>query len=328
MQLSPECRRILKNNLITQLDEDSFEGLLFLKVLDLSMNKIEMVAPHVFQPLPFLQSLNLAGNAIHEIHSGTFETWHGLLLLTSVVLAHNPLESFNDKALYNLGSMTYLDVGATNIPVPAIKTLLKTLPGLTTIILPNSVTCCLCLAQKKNTIRPETVKLHCLKTCPVNTFQCKLNTVLSKFLNSLRVHQINRTVPLTIESERPLTSSIEAKDFTEKRAENMHPLIQVNFPDKDNVLQATISSNYWENQGIMEISIPVYITVGVILIVMCFLSICWKRSTTQKKKPASNDDSEEDSCSQRVCISALYGCEWAEQQAEVERLRGLSRRQK
>ncbi|XP_075441304.1 leucine-rich repeat-containing protein 37A2-like isoform X2 [Ascaphus truei] len=225
----------LKDNVLKHIYKDAFEGLLLLKFLDLSCNKIEKVEPHAFEPLPFLQSVNLAGNFIHQIYSGTFEAWHELQFLTFLVLGHNPVAVFNDNALFNLASLTYLDVGATNIPVPTIQTIMMTPPRLEKLILPYSIACCLCLAKTRIELHCNTVKLHCTAACDMNNPPCQNNKVLpleeNTFRKSLEAHRKNRTVILHIEPEAPLGQSEEEQELTDCD-KLRRPLVQVNFNEE------------------------------------------------------------------------------------------------
>ncbi|XP_054527305.1 leucine-rich repeat-containing protein 37A isoform X10 [Pan troglodytes] len=50
---------ILRENYLTELHKDSFEGLLSLQYLDLSCNKIQSIERHTFEPLPFLKFMIL-----------------------------------------------------------------------------------------------------------------------------------------------------------------------------------------------------------------------------------------------------------------------------
>ncbi|XP_030663895.1 leucine-rich repeat-containing protein 37B [Nomascus leucogenys] len=72
---------ILSENYLTELHNDSFEGLLSLQYLDLSCNKIQYIERRTFESLPFLQYINLGCNLITELSHGTFQAWHGMQFL-------------------------------------------------------------------------------------------------------------------------------------------------------------------------------------------------------------------------------------------------------
>ncbi|CAM5178051.1 unnamed protein product, partial [Eretmochelys imbricata] len=118
--------QVLKDNDLSKLQKDSLEGLLSLKHLDLSCNKILFIEKQAFEPLPFLQYINLGGNLITELHYGTFQAWHGMQFLQKLVLSHNPLSIIADTSFFELPSLKYLDLGATQVTQKTFQTLLMT----------------------------------------------------------------------------------------------------------------------------------------------------------------------------------------------------------
>ncbi|XP_029080443.1 leucine-rich repeat-containing protein 37B-like [Monodon monoceros] len=108
-------RRILSENYLTELHEDSFEGLLSLRYLDLSCNKIQPIERHTFEPLPVLQFINLGCNLLTELSFGTFQAWHGMQFLHKLILNRNPLTTVEDSYLFKLPALKYLDMGTTQV---------------------------------------------------------------------------------------------------------------------------------------------------------------------------------------------------------------------
>ncbi|PNI17386.1 LRRC37A3 isoform 5, partial [Pan troglodytes] len=115
---------ILRENYLTELHKDSFEGLLSLQYLDLSCNKIQSIERHTFEPLPFLKFINLSCNVITELSFGTFQAWHGMQFLHKLILNHNPLTTVEDPYLFKLPALKYLDMGTTLVPLTTLKNIL------------------------------------------------------------------------------------------------------------------------------------------------------------------------------------------------------------
>ncbi|KAM8991260.1 leucine-rich repeat-containing protein 37A3-like [Ara ararauna] len=84
------------------------EGLLLLRHLDLSYNKIEAIEARAFENLPFLETINLEGNLITEVQSDTFRAWHGMQFLQTLVLSRNPLSVIEDTWFFKLPSVAHL----------------------------------------------------------------------------------------------------------------------------------------------------------------------------------------------------------------------------
>ncbi|XP_025020300.1 leucine-rich repeat-containing protein 37B-like [Python bivittatus] len=72
---------ILKNNHLSGLSNKSLDGLLSLTHLDVSCNQIQTIDRNAFEPVPFLQFINLSGNLIERITQGAFQAWHGMQFL-------------------------------------------------------------------------------------------------------------------------------------------------------------------------------------------------------------------------------------------------------
>ncbi|XP_030655634.1 leucine-rich repeat-containing protein 37B-like [Nomascus leucogenys] len=202
---------ILSENYLTELHNDSFEGLLSLQYLDLSCNKIQYIERRTFESLPFLQYINLGCNLITELSHGTFQAWHGMQFLHNLILNRNPLTAVEDPYLFELPALKYLDMGTTHITLTTLKNILTMTVELEKLILPSHVACCLC--QFKNSIEAvcETVKLHCNTECLINTVHCPEEASVGNpegaFMKVLQARKQHTSTELTIESEAPSDSS-------------------------------------------------------------------------------------------------------------------------
>ncbi|XP_064030448.1 leucine-rich repeat-containing protein 37B [Pogoniulus pusillus] len=105
---------VLQDNDLQAVKRHSLEGLLLLKHLDLSHNQILVIEEAAFEPLPFLQLLNLDGNLLTQLWNGTFQAWHGMQFLEKLVLSHNPLTVIADTSFFSLPSLKYLPPEATS----------------------------------------------------------------------------------------------------------------------------------------------------------------------------------------------------------------------
>nr|XP_042700731.1 leucine-rich repeat-containing protein 37A-like [Chrysemys picta bellii] len=202
---------VLKDNDLSKLQKDSLEGLLSLKHLDLSCNKILFIEKHAFEPLPFLQYINLGGNLITELRYGTFQAWHGMQFLQKLVLSHNPLSIIADTSFFELPSLKYL-------------------------ILPNNMACCLCQMKENIEILCKTIKLHCEHLCATNSSLCgrfavniyhfehrhlksdhysisfhgePLEKMQEELMKVLQSRKLNASIVLNLEPEEPLLTNSE-----------------------------------------------------------------------------------------------------------------------
>nr|XP_009683646.1 PREDICTED: leucine-rich repeat-containing protein 37A2-like isoform X2 [Struthio camelus australis] len=180
---------------------------------DLSCNKILSIEEHAFEPLPFLQLINLGGNLITQIQNGTFQAWHGMQFLQKLVLSHNPLSVIDDTSFFDLPSLKYLDLGATQVTLQTFHTLLLTTVHLETLKLPSDMACCLC--QKKDTIETlcKTIKLRCENLCTTNAPQCAHTDSLAKMqaeiMKVLQSRKLNTTVVLNLKPKEPVLGGYE-----------------------------------------------------------------------------------------------------------------------
>ncbi|XP_047293156.1 leucine-rich repeat-containing protein 37A isoform X4 [Homo sapiens] len=202
---------ILRENNLTELHKDSFEGLLSLQYLDLSCNKIQSIERHTFEPLPFLKFINLSCNVITELSFGTFQAWHGMQFLHKLILNHNPLTTVEDPYLFKLPALKYLDMGTTLVPLTTLKNILMMTVELEKLILPSHMACCLC--QFKNSIEAvcKTVKLHCNSACLTNTTHCPEEASVGNpegaFMKVLQARKNYTSTELIVEPEEPSDSS-------------------------------------------------------------------------------------------------------------------------
>ncbi|KAI2584647.1 leucine rich repeat containing 37 member A3, partial [Homo sapiens] len=202
---------ILRENNLTELHKDSFEGLLSLQYLDLSCNKIQSIERHTFEPLPFLKFINLSCNVITELSFGTFQAWHGMQFLHKLILNHNPLTTVEDPYLFKLPALKYLDMGTTLVPLTTLKNILMMTVELEKLIVPSHMACCLC--QFKNSIEAvcKTVKLHCNSACLTNTTHCPEEASVGNpegaFMKVLQARKNYTSTELIIEPEEPSDSS-------------------------------------------------------------------------------------------------------------------------
>ncbi|XP_026955928.1 leucine-rich repeat-containing protein 37B-like, partial [Sagmatias obliquidens] len=70
-----------QGNSISYLDESIWKAYRWAEKLDLSCNKIQSIERRTFEPLPFLQFINLGCNLLTELSFGTFQAWHGMRFL-------------------------------------------------------------------------------------------------------------------------------------------------------------------------------------------------------------------------------------------------------
>ncbi|XP_034272150.1 leucine-rich repeat-containing protein 37B-like isoform X2 [Pantherophis guttatus] len=139
---------ILKNNRLSRLDNISLDGLFF------------------------LVHLNLSGNCILRIMEGTFQTWHGMLFLSKVILSHNPLREIEDSHFYRLPSMEFLDLSSTEITQDILQNLLKiSLKTLKTIVLPRKMSYYHHKILSSIEVLHKTAKLDCTNNCLLNIIE-------------------------------------------------------------------------------------------------------------------------------------------------------------
>ncbi|KAJ7341993.1 hypothetical protein JRQ81_008302, partial [Phrynocephalus forsythii] len=198
---------VLKGNRLNTLQNTSLDGLLSLTHLDVSCNKIKMIGKDAFEPVPFLQFINLSGNVIGQITQGTFQAWHGMQFLLKMILSHNPLTDIQDPHFYNLPSLKFLDLGATDISPKVVMDLLNTTIQLKMLVVPRKISSCLCCILDNTEVLSETIELNCTKTSDRSTTPCaqeeSWNKMQDEVMKILGTRKQNRSVTLTILPENP-----------------------------------------------------------------------------------------------------------------------------
>uniref|UniRef100_A0A6I8N206 LRRC37A/B like protein 1 C-terminal domain-containing protein n=1 Tax=Ornithorhynchus anatinus TaxID=9258 RepID=A0A6I8N206_ORNAN len=211
--------RTLRDNELSELHKDSFDGLLTLKYLDASCNKIQVIEKCTFEPLPFLQFLNLSCNLLTELSHGTFQAWHGMQFLQKLILSRNPLVTIEDPSFFDLPSLKYLDMDATQVTLKVIQSILMMSLKLKTMILPENVACCLCQFKKSIEIVCKTIKLQCDHLCAINATLCDvkepLDEVKKEFVQVLESRKKNTSSLLTLRPQVLVTSSGKLKSTTQ-----------------------------------------------------------------------------------------------------------------
>ncbi|XP_064492504.1 leucine-rich repeat-containing protein 37A3-like isoform X2 [Pseudopipra pipra] len=167
---------VLRDNELQAVKSHSLEGLFLLKHLDLSANRILLIEEGAFEPLPFLRLLNLSGNGLTQIHSSTFQAWHGMQFLEELILSHNPLTVIADPAFFKLPSLNYLDLSATQVTPQTLLLLLQTTVHLETLKLPKDVACCLCQEHASTETPCRTIQFLCENLCSSSSAQCAAHT--------------------------------------------------------------------------------------------------------------------------------------------------------
>uniref|UniRef100_A0A287AQJ6 LRRC37A/B like protein 1 C-terminal domain-containing protein n=1 Tax=Sus scrofa TaxID=9823 RepID=A0A287AQJ6_PIG len=218
-------------------------GLLSLRYLDLSCNKIQSIERRTFESLPFLQYVNLGCNLITEVSFGTFQAWHGMQFLHKLVLSRNPLTTVEDSYLYKLPALRYLTPFGTALwwlwpASPTYSNNSSTTDLILCIsiyrILPSHMACCLCQFKSNIEVVCKTVKLHCDR-CLKNSTRCDKETSLGdvegSFMKVLQARKKNTSTELMIEPERPSSdkSGVSLSSFMNE---------QLDFSDESDVISA------------------------------------------------------------------------------------------
>ncbi|XP_058532442.1 leucine-rich repeat-containing protein 37A3-like [Ochotona princeps] len=221
---------ILSENELTELHQDTFEGLTSIRHLDLSCNKIEFIERRAFESLPFVQSIDLRCNLLIKLSFGTFQAWHGMQFLHTINLNRNPLTNVEDPYLFKLPALKYLDLGTTQVTLTTVENLLMMTLQLESLILPSRLACCLCQFKNNIEVVCKTVKLHCDSECLANTTHCleeaSIGNPKGTFMKILQARKTNTSKELIIEPENLLSGKIsmdlqgsmnELQDFTNER---------------------------------------------------------------------------------------------------------------
>lgn len=103
---------ILSDNLITDIDDNSFLGLKLLTDLHLARNKIFDLSPDCFRHTNHLLFLDLSNNKLDEIQLKTFSNLNKLQFL---YLNGNSIRSLPKRLFYQLYELLYLDISGNNL---------------------------------------------------------------------------------------------------------------------------------------------------------------------------------------------------------------------
>lgn len=118
---------ITRNQTNLSIGSNAFVGLSNLKVLCLSLNKIEEIRDNTFRGLSNLTVLNLSQNKIKKISSDTFR---GLYKLTTLYLNDNPIEAIDSDAFDELPNFKELYISKNKPDEAIIKKLKVKMPNL------------------------------------------------------------------------------------------------------------------------------------------------------------------------------------------------------
>ncbi|XP_066118711.1 leucine-rich repeat-containing protein 37A3-like [Saccopteryx bilineata] len=290
---------ILNGNEITELKKNSFKGLLSLKYLDLSCNKIQFIERNVFENLPFLEHLDLSCNSLEKLSLGTFEAWHRMQFLEKIILNRNPLTTIEDPYLFKLPALKYLDLGATQVSLKTVETVIMKTRKLEKLILPSLLTCCLC--QLKNDIEAvsETVKLDCETACVLNT-PCDedLSTAKAALLDAVRSHRESTSTELTIEPEKtsPETRDNLLSDLMSLLRKFLKEKQKVEVPNAEwetgHLKNKSIHSKnekiktelppYLFNKNLI-VALPISVAAAMLFFLFCLIVICHKLYKEERK---------------------------------------------
>lgn len=114
---------LLHRNMISVLENDTFNGLGELRTLLLNENYIDDLSPEVFAPLKKLERLDLSQNRLSKINDNAFR---GLDTLKTLLLRDNKFVTIPTRSLVPLKRLLSLDMGLNsfaNIPEEAFASL-------------------------------------------------------------------------------------------------------------------------------------------------------------------------------------------------------------
>ncbi|XP_068034612.1 leucine-rich repeat-containing protein 37A3-like [Anomalospiza imberbis] len=132
-------------NSIAAVGKQAWKDYPWTETLVLRDNELRAVKSHSLEGLFLLKHLNLSGNGLTRIRSGTFQAWHGMQFLQELILSHNPLAVIADAAFFKLPSVSSLDLSATQVtPQTLLLLLLQSTVSLETLQVPKEAACCLC----------------------------------------------------------------------------------------------------------------------------------------------------------------------------------------
>ncbi|XP_064255681.1 leucine-rich repeat-containing protein 37A-like [Passer domesticus] len=165
-------------NSITALGKQAWKDYPWAETLVLRDNELRTVKSHSLEGLFLLKHLNLSGNGLTRIRSGTFQAWHGMQFLQELILSQNPLVVIDDSAFFKLPSVRSLDLSATQVIPQTLLQLLQTTVSLETLQVPKETACCLCQERPRPESPCRTIQFLCEKLCSSSAPQCVHSTVL------------------------------------------------------------------------------------------------------------------------------------------------------
>ncbi|XP_072796412.1 leucine-rich repeat-containing protein 37A3-like [Vicugna pacos] len=213
----------LRDNSLTELHKDSFQGLPYLQYLDLSCNKIRFIESGTFEQLTFLKFVNLSSNLIIDLKFGTFRARHRMEILHKV------------------------DMGKTHVSLTTIERILFMTPELEKLILPSHRTCCLCQFKKTIEVVCKTVKLHCDSDCLASTTRCgeeaAVGNIEGSLMKALRARNKSISTELIIEPEKASSDrcGVSLSAFVNKQVTEGVP----GFSDKKDLILITAVPIVW-----------------------------------------------------------------------------------
>lgn len=102
----------LSKNLITRISNETFEGLIRLRGLNLSQNEISTLEPFALSKMTNLEVLNMRSNKLKSLESNCFV---GIKKLTSLDLSSNELSTIPDGLFSDMENLVKLNLERNNI---------------------------------------------------------------------------------------------------------------------------------------------------------------------------------------------------------------------
>ncbi|XP_064255672.1 leucine-rich repeat-containing protein 37B-like [Passer domesticus] len=159
-------------NSIAAVGKQAWKDYPWAETLVLRDNELRTVKSHSLEGLFLLKHLNLSGNGLTRIRSGTFQAWHGMQFLQELILSQNPLVVIDDSAFFKLPSVRALDLSATQVIPQTLLLLLQTTVSLETLQVPKETACCLCQERPRPKSPCRTIQFLCEKLCSSSAPQC------------------------------------------------------------------------------------------------------------------------------------------------------------
>ncbi|KAM6042897.1 leucine-rich repeat-containing protein 37B [Theristicus caerulescens] len=127
--------------------------------------------------------------------------------LQKLILSHNPLSVIADTSFFELPSVKYLDLGATQVTRQTLLTLLLTTVRLETLKLPSDMACCLCQENHTTETPCRTIKFHCENLCTTSAPQCAHTDPLAdtqgEITEAVQSRKLNASTVLNLKPKEP-----------------------------------------------------------------------------------------------------------------------------